>query len=427
MAIASTPTLLSLDRFAEIMGVNPMHFNGAVAPDIDGQPMPVDNSCTALWYRYAWQANDRVSWEDLAREIANAEQELEEYLGYPLAPRWVTNEPHIYPRGQHRELYGNGYDLRGQPKTVQLDKGKVLQGGQRASDVVEAGVALVFSDDDGDGFEETVTVTVTLPATVTDLREVKIYYPGESGDPTWEIRPARTKSLSGTTCTMTFWSWQFITPGNFNRFPTVAGLDAVNISTPSSVCVATVDVYREYNDFTEPGVVFYWENVCNACSGSSCPICGYSSQNGCLLQKDPADGVVWVKPGTYSATNEQWQDVDTWVENVEPDLLAAHYYAGAQSDRYRASLEWSPMPNDLARAVAYMTVARLEREFCNCGNVGSLTDYLRNDLARNERGGVSYTTPFELLENPLGTRRGEVMAFQLLKQPGKRVANVAVI
>ena len=99
MARASLPTLLSLDRYASIMGIVPAHFNGAYAPSSGSTGVfPISQGCKDVWYQHAWQRFDALSREDLAIAIYDAEKDIEAELGYSPGPKWVTNEVHPYPR-----------------------------------------------------------------------------------------------------------------------------------------------------------------------------------------------------------------------------------------------------------------------------------------------------------------------------------------
>ena len=64
MARAETLTKLPLDRWAQLMGINPMHFNGVFHPD---SPPTV---CQQPWLQHPWQAADRLGREDIANAIA---------------------------------------------------------------------------------------------------------------------------------------------------------------------------------------------------------------------------------------------------------------------------------------------------------------------------------------------------------------------
>ncbi|NIQ99586.1 MAG: hypothetical protein GTN78_05215, partial [Gemmatimonadales bacterium] len=187
MARADTPTLLSLDSFATVMGVNPSHFNGAAHSTVT--PI-IDNACNDLWPQFAWQAGDRVSRDELAQEIANAERDIADFINYWPAPVWIAQEHHPYPR-HHRPdvLRHGGYDVRGYRIGINADYGYIIAPGQRDFDIVGDSVAVTLSSEDGDAsYNETATVSTAT--TLTDACEVKVYFEDKSAAQEWEVRPA---------------------------------------------------------------------------------------------------------------------------------------------------------------------------------------------------------------------------------------------
>jgi len=94
----------------------------------------------------------------------------------------------------------------------------------------------------------------------------------------------------------------------------------------------------------------------------------------------------------------------------DPDQVKLFYYAGEQSDDWMSGVSIDPLSHYMAQAIAWMATARLERPFCACSNVTSLAIHLKEDLSFSTDQGrfISDT----ILNNPFGTRRGEVQAWQ---------------
>lgn len=146
MARAETKTWLSLDRWAEIVGINPIHFNQLAStefPDLCGQP----------WYQFDWQDADRVGREAIAQAIRLAERRMSKYLGYNLLPDW-TDEIVKTPRPASPELFGNAINPRWARKSVNASKSHIISGGIKASTLIEAGAAIVRTDGDADTYKE---------------------------------------------------------------------------------------------------------------------------------------------------------------------------------------------------------------------------------------------------------------------------------
>ena len=405
-------TWLSLARYATIMGISPAHFWGGF-----GQTVWPNTTCSKVYPRHTWQSSDRVSREGIANAIRNAEEEIADLLGFPLAPTWVYDEPHPYEQVWRRDAVGRSYvDAAGRLKSVRAKWAKIIDTTRRGLTLVDSpslsGGELVYSDRDGDGFFETATITVTT--TVTDPRELKIYFYGMSGDEEWEIREARSKTISGGSATFVFDSWLFIHPDLAGAFPTLDGNYAVDISDISNY-VTQVDVYREYPDYTQVASQLFWEPVpsasaCTSCSGSGCPACGLATQDGCLFVSDVDLGMVTPQPGTYDAGSASWL-ASNWVVGREPDQVKIWYRAGDMSRRFLRQAISDPLKDDYAYAIAYLATARLGRTLCSCAPVRALVEELQTDLTMLSPE-VSHFSGQITQNNPFGTRRGEVWAWQ---------------
>jgi len=428
MARASTPTLLSLDRYSQIMGINGAHFNGAAHATV----MPVNrNACSDVWRQYSWQWADSVSREELAQTIASAEYEIARLIGYWPGPTYISDEMHRYPHHHRRDAHDTGTDGYGVYKMVRAKWGRFIQAGQRAVDLIASpsvvGGTLVYSDEDLDGVNETATVTAST--SLTDVCEIKVYFAGHGGAPEWEIRPARSKVIAGGTATLTFWKWQFIDPDLWEALPTTDDPEAINWDSAGNV-VASVDVYREYCDYAEESCQFFWEpsvddvSRCELCGGSGCVACTLTVQDGCIHVRDVDEGLVVPALGSYDTDEEEWT---TSAPSVcrEPDMIKLWYWAGDISQGYLSGSDCDPLSHWWAETIAWLATARLERPMCHCANVTALAHKLRTDLSII--GQSSFNVDQRLLNNPLGTRYGEVMAWQRISKMAPKRVRVALI
>lgn len=428
-------TLLPLADFARLMGINPVHFQGAYGDSV----WPLENNaCSNIWPRHAWQQVDMVSREELAHAIASAERDIADVVGYWPAPTWQAQEVHRYlPYHRFDAVAAGGMNVKEFRKSVTADYGKFITAGTRALTLVGtatvAGGTLVYSDDDGDGFFE--TATITLPTTLTNACEINAYFAGESGDMDWEIRPIRSKAITaGGNIVLVIDSWLLVEPSLQAAFPTDAGFTAVNIDTTSNF-VTSIDVYREYTDTTAVSATFYWEpddcGVCPSCalalegagyilleagsSDTTCPACGLTAQTGCLYVRDVHNGIVVPTPGDL--VNSTWYQ-RTFAVNRDPDIVKINYYAGDISQRWLSGRSCNALDDEWAKIITWIAVSRLERELCQCGNVTALARHLRTDLAFTGTD-TSFNLPFDMLSNPFGSHRGEVMAWERVSKMGK--------
>lgn len=415
MARASTPTILSLDGFAKIMAIPPVHFNGAIADTV----WVPRGGCSQVWPQYAWQSeNELVGREELAIAINEAEQDIKRVLGYAVAPEWIVQEVHEYPRYHRREMTAYGGDVRGLHKTIETNWSKVISPGQRAVSAIATGATVTYSDADGDGWKELATITTS---TVLDsTSEIKVYFAGKSGAPEWEIRPVRSKSISGVTLTIAIDSWKLIDPDLWEAYPTSADFEPINIEGTTNF-VATVDIYHEYADTTVTSATFYWEPSytspfpCPTCSGSGCSVCTLTTQTGCFAIRNAELGSVAPSPGSYDEDAGLWTTEGFTVDR-DPDQVKLYYQAGNISQRFLASQTTEPIDDYLAQAVAYLAVARLEYPLCSCSNVRNVAAELRRDLTLSTSGNsYARTSNMDIFTNPFGTRKGEVMAWQRIR------------
>ena len=429
-------THLSLEHYRRLLGFNPAYYWQAAGATF----FPLVNQCDDIFYQFYWQNESNVSREEIAQAIVEAEADITRVLGYAPAP-WWNEDVYNYPRNFRRDVFEYGMsDNRGFDKSVQLSQGMFIQGGQRATTLIDDAVTVVYTDEDADGYDETATITAATA--LTDACEIKCYFAGESAEPDWEIRTPRSVTITGGNVVFVFWAWQLIDPELQQRLTVTTQSTPIDIEAPASY-VSTVDVYREYNDFTAASAQFLWERAgllqlglipagwcCTSCDGSGCPSCTFVSQDGCIHVKN-ADGTFVVPvPATYDEDNAQWQrDIPTVCR--DPDMVKVWYYAGALSQQYKAGRTCEPLANDLAQAIAWLATARVNRPFCSCNN--SLTfpnspNNLQRDLSfTGSRELGTYTVSQADLENPFGSRVGEVRAWKKVgRMTNSLIVGVAV-
>lgn len=414
MALASIKTKLSLDRWFALMGINPLHANQVRLDDADNA------LCSDIYFQYNWQTADHISREQLAQTIAEVEEEIESWLGYHMCPDWEVDEwrPTLRPMNAEYVNY-NVHDVRGYRQTVRADWGYFISGGIRAQTLVEAGVAIAYTDEDGDGYKETATVIVNTVA--QDPNEIVIFYPGKGGDDAWEIRSTEV-SIAVPVATITFRREQAVIPDKLEAF-NIEGAEA--IGTVDADFLDKVDVYRRYND-PQAQASFLWEplatGLCGTCGGTGCTVCAYSTQTGCLiLRGEPRQSLVGYWPATWNEDTLDF-DRDTWAVSRQPDVVRLYYYSGwrDKNSRYvsRLSADWE-------RTVAYMTAARLPRPPCDCS--ADTWRYWREDLnlaSGDENGPATYNPLLSRvglanpLDNPFGSKRGELMAWRKISGLG---------
>jgi hypothetical protein len=398
MARSDFKTWLSLDEFAQILGFDPLGFNGLASNTIRR-----NNVCGDVTFQYDYQHSDRLGRETMAIAIQQAEQEISQLAGYNLMPDWTVEERAYYPRPAITELYGIGINSRHQMKSIELEKAHVLYGGIKAKSLITAGASVFRSDSDSDGFQE--TCTVTIPITITTSDEIHAYYPAKNGSDGWEIRPISV-SISGGFATITFKVWQ-ITAANKMDALDPQPLDA---DDPTSY-ETTIDVYRVYTDISKQ-VQFLWEGCETGNCCGSCAACELGAQDGCFHLRDQRLGFVVANPATYDQTSEKFVG-NQWSACREPDQIKFWYYSGYRD--FSLSRPYAELSNYWKFAVAVFAVSKFERTVCGCSNINQFVEKWRRDaaFASQEEGGFTVTA--ELAANRLGTSMGALYAYRRIQ------------
>lgn len=405
MARADVITWLPLDRWAEIIGVNPLHFNQLASTSL----LP-NNVCGDAWFQYSWQHSDRVGRYDIALAIQAAEKEIAQEVGYNLLPDWTTEERLSYPKPGQPGVYDlSGVNAYGMMKSMELRKGWVISGGVKTKTLIEAGAAVVRADNDGDGYAE--TCTVTSPTSVTDANDVRCFYPGKSGNDFWEIRPVGVV-ISGGNAVITFKVWQIVAAAQMEAINADV-IDAENAANYET----TVDVYRVYNDQSTQ-VQFVWESSPAVDCCGTCVACQLSTQAGCFHLRDERLGMVASAPASWNSTDQKF-DVAEWSACRAPDQVRYWYYSGWQNKSLsRPKVQMDPY---WEMAVAFFAAAKLDRSVCGCSNVQQFIDKWRRDAAFSSQEEGGWTVTPELMANKLGTTMGAIYAYKQVHRNGIRI------
>lgn len=357
MARADTITQLSLDRFFQILGVHPLHGNQV------GLPSEV-NFCGNPIMQYSWQVADRVGREEMAMAIYDAERLISDYTHFDIGLRWNVEEQYI----------GRGI------MTASTNRKFVVSSGRKKSELLASNVAITYSDVDSDGYAETATMTYTNLVDV-DEDEIAIFYPGK--DEKWRIRPIRVTVNHVTfLVTVTCRREQLVVPGAMEALDVrdVIGTDNANFLT-------TVDLWRIYNDDATQ-LEFISSNVL----GADVSVSGYTD-------------VVNPRTGLVSLHYTSCGYVDCL---AFPDRIKLYYRAGLTNDID----QWE-------RATAYLALSLLDRPICTCASLEHVSRHWQEDLAHRastQAQSSSFLMSRRNLDNPFGTTRGAVYAWNLVER-----------
>lgn len=138
--------LLPLYTFFEMMGFHPWHAAGIAGTG----DLAVSTGCNTLVRRYEWQNSDAAGALSVMQAIEDAETKLRQYLGYSVAPHYVT-ETLAWP------VSDGPWGSDGRWLSMQLTEGEVRAVGVETLASISTGAAVVYTDEDGDGIDDTFT------------------------------------------------------------------------------------------------------------------------------------------------------------------------------------------------------------------------------------------------------------------------------
>lgn len=413
-SVASATPLLPLDTYRVLLGFNPWHFWGLSHP----QFAPVNSQCNTLVYRYAWQNAQAVGRDEIVQALVDAQNLLASRLRFDVAPAY-REDTVAWPRlADQAWSRGATIDARGQFLSVQLPRGMVRAIGKETHTLLGT-AAVVYTDSDGDGLNDTFSITIAAPG-ITDTEELGVYVPaaerfdGSALDERWRIAPTRC-TLSGGVATITGRAWTAVRPVLYER-ATPAALNAADATT----FLSTLDVARHWADpngltvETAQATLLYetapapW--FCASCAGitgnGTDPAAVGMAVARCGVRHSD-DGTVLPALAVYDATSATWSATACWSCAREPDRVLVRYRAGLPLIGGQVDPAW-------ADVLAMLATAQIPGPICACKEANKRVHHWQFDLART---GGSAGEAYGLisgsdLSNPFGTRRGQVLAWK---------------
>lgn len=398
-------TLLSLERFAQIVNYSPMLMHGVYVVQDELQP---DSSCSDPVLQYTWQprGGGRPGRSEIIQAIAQAEDIIYGTLHFPVAAKWLEDEVVVQsPRGVNR--------VRG--TVVRAHNFHIIEPGIEAYTFID-NPEIIWTDVDGDGYAELGTAQTTVASTVTE-DQVCAFFPGMGTDHAWEIRPLRvTIDRAIDLATIVFSRHLCVLP-NLQEELNATGVDGI----PSTNFLSEINVYRRYSDPTGAVTIEWPCGSCGVCAG-----CVTTVQTACLTILDQRNSLLQVQPGTYNADTLTWDVLcGDWMQF--PARIVLNYRAGYRDRKLARPL--INMAHELERAVTYLALSYLDRDWLTCEQLRNLQAHWRFDLAKAESTSAqssSFKIDLNLLRCPFGTTRAALYAWRVV-QPlmvGQAVLNI---
>lgn len=355
MAHSQIRTLLSLDEYARIMAIPGWLFNQVTHP-----ARPQRGNCEVLYQSgYLSDPNRIVGRDEIARAIAVAEEKIAVQLGFWPAPKWICNDEVIYPtpkRG-HNPFYSE----------LETSWGYVIEGGVEAYEALSLDEAIVYTDEDDDGYVDTGTITVSalydlyddfydlypnVGGDVDDVCEVIVVPAGKDPErEDWRIRPIDIEMDDDGNITIEIARWQLVKPSAL-KTPEPLEMDV------DDHFLETVDIYRRYND-PSTHARFVWRN--EDTNRTIAHTCNEKAQTGCIVVRSSRPGIIKVTPAAYTTANG-WIYQQPGVCNA-PYKVRLWYKAGYRESTCRGCETFS---ESLAEAIVRLANVYLPEAPCGC-------------------------------------------------------------
>lgn len=311
--IDENDSAVKLARYAQLAGYSENQFFGLNNPDTQMA------ACKPIW-----TLPERAM---LAKYLAEAQEEIEQVTGYPLAPRWFEDEQQEYSFPVHTRW------------------GKVIEGGFRNTSVIHAGMPLVYAAGDPVAFFHATTVT--------DEDEIRIFHPGTE----IEICPSYLTITGGNVLVEV--PWARLVKESYLDNPADGWTYSDVPPSGTSPYESTVDIVRVYNDTSIQGGLI-WPHLststCDCGCASCCGTCGEYSVNGCIYVRSGEVGTVDVMDAAYNRETGLWTATCPTCYCHEPELMRLNYRAGL-----------TPLTKQAEDAVIRLAHAKMPSPPCGCG------------------------------------------------------------
>lgn len=412
--------LLPLETFRALIGYHPWHFwgweNSSIRPS---------SSCNDVVTQYAWQAADAAGRADIQQAIISAESKMMGEVNYAPAPRFgeVTLP---YPAYMSPSLnWMSAAQADGKWMSVQLPEKQIRGIGVELLTLLET-VTLTYSDTDNDGIADTFTATTTATTTRTDPNEIAAYF--ASGDrldndgvsDRWRVLPLKVTINANGTVTIRGRAWILGKPVLYES-PTLND-NPLDPSTATNF-VTTLEVYTRVvstqgTTITNSQAKLIWETFPfpawqSCCGGTLNPFSTNATDPAAeayaiarAVIRNAEAGLIGVGEAAYDTTAQVWKAVN-WSVCKPPDRITIRFYAGVP-------LVDQKMEVGMATMIARFACAEMPRRICACETANRELYRWQFDMGVAGANDERYTTP-EDLNNPFGTRRGQIEAWRTLK------------
>lgn len=387
--ITKTKTLTDLNNFYKFMNTDPLSFNGMYLSCVQD----VNTLCgdDEIWDSF----NFPLSREKLAQITQKAELDVSAVLGTSIKPKWVREEIEIPSTWFNNKLSKRIEDILFRTGYTFIKR----FGQQRLEKIVES-VEVIYSDADGDEFNEQATLNFTLPEN-EELCDIKLYF----YDTNYEITGFKIISFDEDTRNVQIKidSWLLVKPELYiNRTfqrnsPAIDGCNTDNFTE-------YIDIWINGIDTCKPSVEFIIDENHN-CNGT----CTDAKQPGCAKAINKCEGTFKVIPQAYDEDGCVTGGSSTFCGRITK--LIVYYEAGCYSNDCEFCSD-ECFCSDLEDIIFKIVAARYPYPTCDCKCIQSvLKTYAQQTslIVKNEGRTFRYSDRY--MDNAIfGTAVGEIEA-----------------
>lgn len=357
--LVTTPNCaVSLSRYAKLIGYEEAAFWGVIW---ENQYL---RGCDPLWSEY-----QRMMIQNM---LAEAQQEIEQAVGYPLCPTYISGTYDDNPRWVDQQCYRRSLVTR---------YPRILAVGVPVTSVIESGAEVDHDSVSGIG------VVGPLATVATNVNEIKIFYP----DSNREITPSKI-TLSGGNVTIEIPRYRMVKQEFLNVIE--GGVDYMVLGN----FLAEVDVKRIYTDSSTQAVLVRPNCRNNSCANG----CYECTQSACMYLRDPYLGIVDVNPANWD------EDLSEWRTNV----VCRHHYAMVRLN-YLAGVRELDLQAEMA--IVRLAHSKMGQPPCQCDKTSGMWkwDYDVTGAVTRER-----------VNCPFGLSNGAWLAWKWSQQFAARRASI---
>jgi hypothetical protein len=400
MAITSVNNSVCLQSVVDMFGVDPLKFNGLWPTCIEYN----DQGCEDFWTQF-YEKGSITSRQELANELYRAELEVAAYLGQFPFTTYICNE-HLDIESCYRNRNAMGVDLTQYQFKTEWD---CVQEFGVFEDVTLGEASVVISDEDGDGYKETGTITFDYNAVLVDfdVDDLMLLFQGFD-DYNNVVCPIISISNDTDAKIITFIvdSWNLVHPELYvhRSFVETNAIEACDDDN----YVDTLDVSIKVKTCAPDGWVYYKDNNCTGdCDEAAYPFCASRAEKRL--------GYFQISVGSVDDTGCFIESSVSCLPSRKPSRIEINYKTGCTACLSTAKdISFCTL---IERAIIYLAITRMPRTLCDCGCSTKLVEELKYDTSISyANSGIKFNYPmWQRINNPFGTKIGEIEAFKILR------------